>query len=373
MVTRAMAVHGMGASSRKGAALVANMSLVGRVGSVVPASRAFGGRHSSATIRRLSAEAGSGAGKAAKKSSSRRWPWVVAGLVGAGGVAAVYFRRLAKNKAVSPEEFHAPQAEAIAELLADKKALDASKVTLFAYSACPFSGKVRAFLTYHSIPFNEVEVEPMFKSEIADVPYSKVPQLTLARNGLQARLVDSDAIVNYLAPLVLSAPELHALNNDPDVLKWREWTSQHLVRLIVVYINQSLASAVAGYDYIERFDAIPWYNKLFLKVVGAPVMFLVSKFVTRSRLAKLGYTDDQLDSVSTLHAEIDAFVSQGLAGRDFHGGDAPDIVDLEIYGVIHAMQGHAVHDGLLTHTGIGAWLARMEALFTARAALALQA
>ena len=339
---------------------------------------------------------------------------VVLGLVAGAGV---YFRRLAKNKSVSPAEFHAAQKDDIDWVLyggAERRGSPLSggeeggeggeggvgareggvvgvgggsggekggegdafgalldgrtKVVLYAYSACPFSGKIRTFLRYFRVPFEEVEVEPMFKSQIAGVAYSKIPQLTLEREGVEVRLVDSEAMVDYLAPLVVAdAAERAQVVDAPGVDVWRTWAQEELVRLIVVYINQSLPSAVAGYAYIDRFDAIPWYNKAFLKAVGAPVMYMVAKFVTRKRLAKLGYSDDDLDKIDTLYAQVDKFVAHGLADQPFHGGNAPDLVDIDVFGIISAMQGHPVHASLRENTGIDPWLARMENALAVRA------
>lgn len=50
-------------------------------------------------------------------------------------------------------------------------------VTLYEYQPCPFCNKVKAFLDYTDTPWTSVEVDPLFKKEIAfsQVKPKKVP------------------------------------------------------------------------------------------------------------------------------------------------------------------------------------------------------
>lgn len=60
------------------------------------------------------------------------------------------------------------------ETVSNKKISDLA-VTLYQYQNCPFCGKVRAFLDYHGIKYNKVEVSPLWKGEISFSKYKKVP------------------------------------------------------------------------------------------------------------------------------------------------------------------------------------------------------
>ena len=59
--------------------------------------------------------------------------------------------------------------------LVTKKGISELTVTLYQYQNCPFCGKVRAFLDYHGIKYNKVEVSPLWKGEISFSKYKKVP------------------------------------------------------------------------------------------------------------------------------------------------------------------------------------------------------
>lgn len=304
---------------------------------------------------------GAASGGQVAQARPRRWGRVIVGSAVAGVLLAgwggyEYTSRLRKNKEVSAEAYLAAQKEAIEQVLRSRETLLANELKLYGYSACPFFNKVRAFLQYHRIPFREVEVEPIFKSEISGVPYSKVPHLAI---GPHVRLVDSDYIVDYLSPL-------YPMPSGPDELIWREWVSNELARLVVISINRSLGDAVAGYAYIDRFESIPWYNKLFLKLIGAPVMYLVARNVTRPRLLKLGYSDEMLASDSALYHQANRWIDS-MGAQPFHGGASPSVADLAAFGVIYAMQGHPVYERLLSETRLRPWFERVLALMPRRA------
>ena len=54
-------------------------------------------------------------------------------------------------------------------------------VTLYQYDVCPFCNKVKAFLDYHNIPYDVVEVNPLTKTEIKQFEHEwkKVPVLVV--------------------------------------------------------------------------------------------------------------------------------------------------------------------------------------------------
>uniref|UniRef100_A0A672Z3X5 Prostaglandin E synthase 2-like n=1 Tax=Sphaeramia orbicularis TaxID=375764 RepID=A0A672Z3X5_9TELE len=68
------------------------------------------------------------------------------------------------------------------------------KLVLYQYKTCPFCSKVRAFLDYHGLPYDIVEVNPVMRQELKWSTYRKVPILMV--NG-QVQLNDSSVIITY--------------------------------------------------------------------------------------------------------------------------------------------------------------------------------
>lgn len=287
-------------------------------------------------------------------------------VVGGGAGAAMYRKRLKENKAVTAAGFNADQnKEQLNAALAwvgkaaqhKAAAADSPGLELFRYTTCPFCGKAKAFLDYHGIVHEAVEVDPMLKTQIAGSSYKKLPQLRFGgKDGVY--LVDSELIVNTLAELVGSGAQLQ----DPDVQKWRAWASESLVRHVTLNINKTLVGAWRGYSYIDAFDTIPLVNKLFLKVVGAPVMYMVAKYKTYPTLVKAGELKDGDDLRAAFHEQVDQFVKEVKLSdsKPFHGGSKPDLADLDVYGVFQSVRGHEIFDDLLRSTAIGPWMMRMD-------------
>ena len=301
------------------------------------------------------------------------------GLVCAGGAGFVYRRRLQENRATTAEAYNGVQdqaalAQALAAVAAHAQkpsvttAAAVPPIDFYRYTTCPFCGKVKAFLDYFQVPHTCIEVEPMFKGEIRHSTYKKVPQLRFCTSGSGKKddasspwLVDSDLIVDKLAP-ILGVPSKQL--EDPDVMKWRAWARESLVRHLVMNINQSLVSAWQGYEYIDAFDTIPLQNKLFLKAMGAPVMYLVAQLKTKPALVKAGELAEGQDVKEVLHAQVATFQNDALSGgKPFHGGKAPDLADIDVYGVFQSIRGHAIYDDLYRSpklSGLTQWLDRMD-------------
>lgn len=86
------------------------------------------------------------------------------------------------------------------------------QLTLYQYKTCPFCSKVRAFLDFHALRYQVVEVNPVRRAEIKFSSYRKVPIL-LAQEG------DSLVSLGELSPcpIVQACPEL-----GPALQPWKE-------------------------------------------------------------------------------------------------------------------------------------------------------
>jgi len=287
----------------------------------------------------------------------------LAGVLGAGVGVMMYRRRLKENASVSAITFNAQQdqaalSEQIKLLLSNKGGGAPAK--LFRYSTCPFCGIVKAFFDLHKIPHECVEVEPIFKSEIASHRYTKVPQVQLQPTLYGPLIVDSAAIVDKMCEHLPHGSWKSSLTQ-PDVQKWREFARECLVRYLVININSSLVEAWRGYSYIDRHDTIAPHNKLFLKLIGAPVMFLVSRLKTLPVLEqKYGYDRSKMEPREALRKAMSEWALDGLKGKPFHGGKGPDVADVEVYGVLQSVRGHRVYTEVEAHAAVKEWLRRMD-------------
>ncbi|EPY31629.1 glutathione-S-transferase/glutaredoxin [Angomonas deanei] len=283
------------------------------------------------------------------------------GVLALGGGYATYQRRLKENRSMSAEAFNSQQdSSKVAWSLAHLTTKDSGLLPkLYRYTTCPWCGTVKSFLDCNNVNHECVEVEPMLKGELKESAYKKVPQLRFDVNGEKGPyLVDSKVIVDTLAQQLGYGKQL----SDEEVQRWREWARGPLVRLMTLEFNKSLIDAWSGYSYIDKCDTIPTWNKWFLKVVGAPVMYLVALKITRPNLIKDGYMKEGDVPSVQFNAQLKRFAEEALVdpktkkAKVFHGGNKPDLADMDTFGVLQAVRGHRIYDEIIMKSDLSSWL-----------------
>ncbi|NXD61696.1 PGES2 synthase, partial [Eolophus roseicapillus] len=267
------------------------------------------------------------------------------------------------------------------------------QLTLYQYKTCPFCSKVRAFLDYHGLPYEIVEVNPIMRKEIKFSSYRKVPIL-LANAGSPLQLNDSSVIIsaiktylisrrNSLEEIVSFYPPMKTVSEEGkevfeygnkywlmldeketkriypvkevrvEEMKWRKWADDWLVHLISPNVYRTPREALASFDYIVREGKFGTMEGLFAKYVGAIAMFFISK-----RLKKRHHLQD--DVREDLYKAVNEWVKAVGKHRLFMGGNQPNLADLAVYGVLRVMEGLEAFDDMMFHTKIQPWYERME-------------
>jgi len=283
-------------------------------------------------------------------------------VVGGGAGIAGYFaysNRLKANAAISAVDFNKKDEARVKAILESPETLkDATPFILYRYTTCPFCFKVQTFLDYHKLNYKIVEVNPLTKKEIVSTGYPKVPQLQLGASG--PTLVDSQETVDLLYPVLTKES-----SQDVDVAgesKWRNWANERLVRYMVINTNRTLEEANKGYQYVEKVAPFSGFDKWLLKLCGGPIMYMVSSQITSRKLKSFGY--DGKDPRAALYKEVDHWVQDGLNTKPFHGGQAPDRADLDIYAIIQSQRFMPVVNDLKQNTDprFANWYERMDSL-----------
>ncbi|XP_072841230.2 prostaglandin E synthase 2 [Pogona vitticeps] len=309
-------------------------------------------------------------------------PWLLGAAFALGGTLGVY--QTLRHRFQGP----APQARQEVVQLPEGRL----QLTLYQYKTCPFCSKVRAFLDYHQLPYEIVEVNPVMRKEIKFSAYRKVPIL-LANTGNTLQLNDSSVIISAIKTYLLSRksleeivsfyPAMKAMKEGKEVteynnkywlmldekeslrvyptedvmveeMKWRQWVDDWLVHLISPNVYRTPGEALASFDYIVREGKFGTIEGLFAKYFGAIAMFFIGK-----RLKKKHQLHD--DVREDLYKAANDWVKVVGADRAFMGGNQPNLADLAVYGVLRVMEGLEAFDDMMTHTKIQPWYHRMEA------------
>ncbi|XXG40363.1 hypothetical protein AAC387_Pa01g1099 [Persea americana] len=217
-------------------------------------------------------------------------------------------------------------------------------VVLYQYEACPFCNKVKAFLDYHDIPYEVVEVNPLSKKEIKWSEYKKVPILTVDGDPL----VDSSDIIEKLSYRI--HPEEPVLVGDEEK-KWRRWVDDHLVHVLSPNIYRNTSEALESFEYITSHGNFSFTERLTVKYAGAAAMYFVSKNLKK----KYNITDERV----ALYEAAETWV-EALDGRNFLGGSKPNLADLAVFGVLRPIRHLRAGRDMVDNTHIGEWYTRME-------------
>ncbi|KAK2092629.1 Prostaglandin E synthase 2 [Saguinus oedipus] len=85
------------------------------------------------------------------------------------------------------------------------------QLILYQYKTCPFCSKVRAFLDFHALPYQVMEVNPVHRAEIKFSSYRKVPILVAQVGENSQQLNNSSVIISALKTYLMSEQPLEEI------------------------------------------------------------------------------------------------------------------------------------------------------------------
>ncbi|GBP96524.1 Prostaglandin E synthase 2, partial [Eumeta japonica] len=181
------------------------------------------------------------------------------------------------------------------------------QLVLFQYKTCPFCCKVRAFLDYHGISYDIVEVDAVLRQAIKWSEYKKVPIL-LAKvdDGYQSRK------------------------------EWRQWADSVLVHVLSPNVYRTPSEALQAFRWFEEAggwkQTFPTWECALMVYGGAFAMWLISKRLK----ARHNLNDDV--RVSLYNAAKEWMNAVNAKGK-FLGGNKPNLADVSVYGVLSSIEG----------------------------------
>ncbi|KAL7671962.1 hypothetical protein ACOME3_006863 [Neoechinorhynchus agilis] len=238
-------------------------------------------------------------------------------------------------------------------------------LTLYQYCSCPFCCKVRAYLDYHGVDYDFVEVDPLSKSTMTWSHYKKVPVLVLENDELP--LNDSSLIMSVLeakrrnptlnfASLVQQFPlyiqkfkngkrkytysDIYQLpftrkgaQSDLEIY-WREWVDKSLVPTIGLSVYSSLSNSLDAFRYFASTGDWPktlgsQTRSSFVVYSGAVAMWIVSKLRQRRK--------DAIDPKQVFEQLCDRLKESNYGFISEHS--APSLADLSAFGVLKSIEG----------------------------------
>ena len=258
------------------------------------------------------------------------------------------------------------------------------RVTLYQYNTCPFCCKVRTYLDARNIPYETVEVDPLFKRQIKFSSYKKVPFVMI--DG-ERQIEDSSLIISVLESLRVSGKPLdtilsyfptvtfqkgkavvkeimnkfvvahgNAKNLDArrEEATWREWVDETYVHKFPVNIYRTPKEALLAFEYIMKVEGFTGTQKFLGKYVGAVSMYFIAK-----RLKKRHHIEG--DVRASIYKDSRKWVKAIGEHRSYLGGMEPNLADMSVYGVIRSIEGlDTFNDLMAENVKLEKWYKKMK-------------
>mgnify|MGYP001186495627 FL=1 len=224
------------------------------------------------------------------------------------------------------------------------------KPTLHLLYSCPFCWKVRGLIEYLKM---DVELVPVNGLKIKKAvsfagDWGKVPVFT-DENG--EHHVDSTPLLK-LIDTNYNGGKLSAISSTERNDKWMEWADTKVSKATVPILYGSLISAFRTTTRISKIEKFGFISKRLYAWAGFPIMWGI---IAKKRVKKDGRTPKKL-----WHDLLTEFTDEHQ-GKDFFGGDGPNLVDFSVFGYMRSVSPFPQFCLLEDHLSGMAWYNRMMA------------
>jgi glutathione S-transferase len=233
-------------------------------------------------------------------------------------------------------------------------------VTLYQFALCPFSHKVKAALDVKGIPYTQVEVNPMTKKELPELPDDvrrKVPVIQV--DG--STVIDSTSILGYLEQtygdsLTPSDPEQRAKSDTIE-----QWVDDDLAYVLPTVIYGRWGDAVRAARVVAKTSNFGPVQNAIVRAGGSLIMHQVAKRIVKKRGG--GSPQQMVD------AEMDKF-EEWLGDQPFLCGDEPSVADVAAQGCLTCVQEFPAFATIMARPRVASWYQRVQDLRDANRAQA---
>lgn len=226
-----------------------------------------------------------------------------------------------------------------------------AKATLHMLHTCPFCWKVRGLIEYLKLDVDYVSVNGLkIKKAVSFAgDWGKVPVFTDEAGQVHT---DSTPIMkmidqNYNSGKLLPNGQQERIND------WLDWADTKMSKATVPILYGTLGSAFKTTTRISKLEKFGFISKRLYAWAGFPIMWGI---IAKKRVKKDGRKPKQL-----WHDLLTEFTNEHN-GKNFFGGDSPNIVDFSVFGYMRSISPFSQFSLLEDHTNGMTWYNRMEQL-----------
>ncbi len=227
-------------------------------------------------------------------------------------------------------------------------------ITLYQFELCPFCHKVKATLDVKGLTYRTVEVNPMTKAELPELPEGapkKVPVIECEGDIV----FDSSTIMAYLEERftdepTLTPPKISAKTLSDEI---ETWVDAEFAMALPTVIYGTWGEALKAAQVTARTSNFGFFHNVSVRAGGPLIMHQVSKRI----LKKNGKTDGHAWVAETLD-QFEAW----LGDADFVTGNAVSIGDVAMQGAISCVRDFPIFAEIMRRPKIRSWFDRVQVL-----------
>ena len=145
-------------------------------------------------------------------------------------------------------------------------------------------------------------------------------------------LRDGDTVIVESAAIVEHLNQQHTqLPVSANAEQWTQWIDNKLVYYLPPLVHPNFRTSFRNFATVMSREPIAGIKGFIVRLGGA----LVMPRVARKMKAKHKIND----ALAEFSMAVDHWVTKGLAGDQFFGGEQPDQVDTSVFGVLHSVHG----------------------------------
>ncbi|HMR05321.1 MAG TPA: glutathione S-transferase family protein [Polyangiaceae bacterium] len=235
-------------------------------------------------------------------------------------------------------------------------------VTLYQFELCPFCHKVKAALDVKGIAYRKVEVNPMTKAELPELPAEAPKKVPVIECDGEV-VFDSTTIMNYLEQrfsdeFALSPDEGGAARARSDEVE--AWVDDTFAMALPTVIYGSWGEALKAAQVTARTSNFGLLHNVGVRAGGPMIMHQVAKRILKKNGKKNGH--------AWVAESLDRF-EEWLGDEDFVGGAAVSMGDVAMHGAVSCVRDFPVFKEIMQRPRMAAWFTRVQALRLERSKL----
>lgn len=228
-------------------------------------------------------------------------------------------------------------------------------LTLYQFELCPFCHKVKAGLEVKGIDFEKVEVNPMTKKELPELPEGTPQKVPVVQADGQV-VQDSTTILGWLdGHFPDRGPAL--LPDDPDARAQTEkveaWVDDELAMALPTVIYGTWGEALKAAQVTARTSNFGLLSNVGVRAGGPLIMHQVAKRILKKR--------GRSDGHAWVAEALDTFEGW-LEGQPFVAGEQVSLGDVAMHGALTCVQDFPIFGEIMSRPVTSAWYERVAKL-----------